>query len=341
MNVKLGLYRAKETRFAGRVRELSRMLRVKDCLQELVFSPEYREWVDKEARAQKKKPLQPLALPPPHKSSTSTSTRDEDEGEVVEREPTEEPNTEDTFHMENGVDSIRKIILDDGGFWKELIDVLQICVPIVQFLRLCDGNRKPAMGKIYDRMFTLQQRLENSSIPWSKDAKELLDHRWEKMHSPMHSAGFVLDPEFLNTEGDHDSHTQEGLLKIIKKIALRDVCSQARDPIAAVHEFTINSPEVQKFAAEVELQLARYQAKDGIFADMSVRLNAKKLTPSLWWRTYGTNLPELRSVASRVLSQPVSSSAAERNWSVYGNIKSKGRYSPSTYRINYHVLVHG
>ena len=38
--------------------------------------------------------------------------------------------------------------------------------------------------------------------------------------------------------------------------------------------------------------------------------------------TYGRHLPHITSVARRVLAQPVCASAAERNWSVYGQIKS-------------------
>ena len=40
-NKQFGLYRAKQTRFAGRFREFSRMLRVKADLQQVVVSAEY------------------------------------------------------------------------------------------------------------------------------------------------------------------------------------------------------------------------------------------------------------------------------------------------------------
>ena len=44
-----------------------------------------------------------------------------------------------------------------------------------------------------------------------------------------------------------------------------------------------------------------------------------------WWAMYGKHLPHLSSVARRVLAQPVCASAAERNWSVYGMIKTSAR----------------
>eukprot|EP00966_Prymnesium_polylepis_P266806 6163540-Prymnesium_polylepis.1 len=49
------------------------------------------------------------------------------------------------------------------------------------------------------------------------------------------------------------------------------------------------------------------------------------MTPEKWWDTYGGNMPILQKVATTVLAQVVSASGAERNWSVYGRIKSKER----------------
>ena len=43
------------------------------------------------------------------------------------------------------------------------------------------------------------------------------------------------------------------------------------------------------------------------------------------WSTYGRHLPLLASIASRVLAQPGAASWAERNWSVYGQIKSANK----------------
>ena len=40
---------------------------------------------------------------------------------------------------------------------------------------------------------------------------------------------------------------------------------------------------------------------------------------------YARHLPILSSIASRVLAQPGAASAAERNWSVYGQIKSANK----------------
>ena len=72
-------------------------------------------------------------------------------------------------------------------------------------------------------------------------------------------------------------------------------------------------------------QMATYQSADGIFTKPYVKANAKTMAPAAWWAMYGKHLPLVAGVARRVLAQPVCASSAERNWSVYGKIKTEQR----------------
>ena len=87
----------------------------------------------------------------------------------------------------------------------------------------------------------------------------------------------------------------------------------------------LDHPAVQKRVAAATKELAAYQAREGIFTKAYVLENAKSMTPAAWWATYGRHLPHIASVARCVLAQPVCASAAERNWSVYGQIKTTSR----------------
>ena len=73
------------------------------------------------------------------------------------------------------------------------------------------------------------------------------------------------------------------------------------------------------------VQLATYQQRDGIFGKHFVKNNAKTMAPATWWSQYGKVVPLLSSVACTVLAQTVCASPAERNWSVYGHIKTAYR----------------
>ena len=58
----------------------------------------------------------------------------------------------------------------------------QLLTPIVKVLRLMDGN-KPAMGKIYDRMCNVGERINNSTVSWKAKAATIHATRWEYLHS--------------------------------------------------------------------------------------------------------------------------------------------------------------
>ena len=82
-------------------------------------------------------------------------------------------------------------------------------------------------------MFAIGERiktLESKGISWVVTMAEKHAYRWEYLHSPFHAAGYALDPEFLETVGELDSATQEGLMTVLERMALRDVIMGAADP---------------------------------------------------------------------------------------------------------------
>ena len=142
----------------------------------------------------------------------------------------------------------------------------------------------------------------------------------------MHAAGYALDPEFMEMTNEWDQATTTGVLEIIERLCLRDAILQNKaghaDPLTMI---TTESDEVVQMVAACEKELASYKAREGIFTKPSVLLNAKTMPPAQWWDTYGGQLPLLRRVATSVLAQVVCASAAERNWSIYGQIKTNKR----------------
>ena len=51
----------------------------------------------------------------------------------------------------------------------------------------------------------------------------------------------------------------------------------------------------------------------------------RKTSAAAWWATFGEDAPMLSQVARRLLSQCVSSSGCERNWSTFAYIHTKLR----------------
>jgi hypothetical protein len=61
----------------------------------------------------------------------------------------------------------------------------------------------------------------------------------------------------------------------------------------------------------------------GLFGRPMAVAAAKTMPGHRWWIAFGSGTPELQLVATRVLSQPVSASACERNWSTFDFVHTK------------------
>lgn len=132
-------------------------------------------------------------------------------------------------------------------------------------------------------------------------------HRWNKLHHPLHAAGFLTDPEFQNQPGLlEDEEIADGWKKVLDKWC--------------------KTPAEKHL---VSVQLAEFRNKEQRFAvcpQNDAMYAGVHSTPAwLWWLTYGSAAPELQSIAIRVLAQVASTGASERNWSDWDYIYTKRR----------------
>ena len=83
-------------------------------------------------------------------------------------------------------------------------------------------------------------------------------------------------------------------------------------------------------------QYSKYREKRGLFcSDLAlVVFNIKDDDPIAWWSNLGCEVPELQAFATKVLSQSVSASPCETNWSLYDWIvnKKRNRLTPDKQR---------
>ncbi len=221
------------------------------------------------------------------------------------------------FHEEITDDISEKLL--DTGWWATLDTLLALLTPVKQVLRVLDSN-KPTISKIYDLMYSLGVQIGKLEVPWQADAVRCFDERWVYLHSPIHAAGYALDPEYLETIGSTSSDVMEGLFETVDRLSLLQIAP------GAIVEPT--DPRVGEFAAKCEAQYTEFkEQRHPIFKRSAVGHNRKELPPYKWWQLYCNHLPELQSVAIRVLSQVAAASICERNWSIHGMVHSKGRYS--------------
>ncbi|XP_077244083.1 uncharacterized protein LOC143884415 [Tasmannia lanceolata] len=117
----------------------------------------------------------------------------------------------------------------DKSFWDQCKYILNISEPLVRVLRLVDRQDKPAMGYLYEAMDkakeNIKERLKRKSdyMPiW-----RIIDQRWDRqLHSPLHAAGYFLNPAFFFTPTfSRHSEVTRGLLACITRLVLDEATS--------------------------------------------------------------------------------------------------------------------
>ena len=88
--------------------------------------------------------------------------------------------------------------------------------------------------------------------------------RWAQLHSPVHAAGYALDPEFLECKGiDENAEVMQGLDEMIAKVL---------------------PPSEQARAAA---QFQRYRNGEGVVGSPIAQENIKRMPGWAWWHLFG------------------------------------------------------
>ena len=142
-----------------------------------------------------------------------------------------------------------------------MVNVVQ---PFIDVLREVDSGQT-FMGKIYHRLFTIQQQLKkrkrNGVVTGSLADKaiDVLNEYWDKVHCPAMTVGYALDPEFIDVEQQSLEH-------------LHDDCYQMGIAI-------LGSMEQAKAAKREWLQIYK-PMKCGILAEGSEEEESAKQIPA-------------------------------------------------------------
>ncbi|GLJ45608.1 hypothetical protein SUGI_0960040 [Cryptomeria japonica] len=201
--------------------------------------------------------------------------------------------------------TIEQIVLN-SSFWESGTKVLSICEPIVDVLRMVDGD-KPCLGMLYESMDRCKEAIQRALNNVDAEYMEIwaaVDSKWKMMHTPLHAAACYLEPKLFHIDRQANFEIMAGFHEAISKFEL--------DPT---------------IACLIRDQSWLYKRAEGLFGVAGAKYDMKRdAVPSYrWWMSYGAQTPELQRFAIRILSQGASSSACERNWSCFDHIHSKKR----------------
>ncbi|XP_027357050.1 uncharacterized protein LOC113866362 [Abrus precatorius] len=153
-------------------------------------------------------------------------------------------------------------ILLNPVFWNNVVYTLKIMAPLVRVLCLVDGERRPAMGYIYEAMEkskeAIMKSFKNNESKY-KDVLAIIDNRWTcQLHCPLHAAGHILNPEFYydNPQIEFDLEVTDGLYDCIKRL--------------------VPSRDVQQ---SILLELPIYKSGGGLFGSDFAKSQRKSIAP--------------------------------------------------------------
>ncbi|KAL2227781.1 UNVERIFIED_CONTAM: hypothetical protein Sindi_2136800 [Sesamum indicum] len=176
-------------------------------------------------------------------------------------------------------------ILADRTFWNGATTVLKAAIPLVRVIDWMNMGNKEQMGYIYETIDqakeTIKEEFKKKKYQYAPFWKAIDDVWNELLYSPLHSAGYFLNPNlFYSTDVYIDPEVVTGLFCCIVRSS-QDLHVQDR----------------------ITVQLEQYRVAKDAFSIGSAVDKRSNISPAIWWSRYGGQCPELQKLAIRILSQ--------------------------------------
>ncbi|CAM8936807.1 unnamed protein product [Rhodiola kirilowii] len=231
-------------------------------------------------------------------------------------------------HGKSAKGNVAASIVLSAPFWNGVSLCLKVFAPLFKVLRLADGDQKPSMGFLYGELLKAREEIKmvykNQEMHY-KPILEIIDKKaHERLDSPLHLAGYILNPyySYVDPSISNDEVVMNGFVECVEKLVGDDV--ELLDKV-------------------MNIELHKYLNKEGIFERPSALKGCSQdnenYHPVRWWNIYGNQVPNLQTLAKRVLGLTTSSSGCERTWSTFEGIHTKKRNRLDTTRLNNLVYV--
>ncbi|KAJ8433601.1 hypothetical protein Cgig2_016531 [Carnegiea gigantea] len=176
--------------------------------------------------------------------------------------------------------SIEATVLGDE-FWASAQLMLQLCEPFVRLLATLNID-KSVMGDVYNWRVQSLEAVRSKGIDdiALSQIELLIDGRWDALFSPLHAAGYMLNPRYFGRGQSRDKTVMRGWKATLEKYE--------------------HGSSARRLLRE---QLSTYWRPEGSFAEEDAVECRDKMDPVAWWENFGFETPHLQTLAIKVLSQ--------------------------------------
>ncbi|KAM7272464.1 hypothetical protein ACFE04_027127 [Oxalis oulophora] len=171
------------------------------------------------------------------------------------------------------------IIGDD--FWSKVHMLLQIYEPFISLLSAFDID-KSTMGSVYDWRIQALETVRSKQIDdcLLNQLEILIDTKWDVLFSPLHAAGYILNPKYFGNGQNKDKTIMRGWKSTLER-----------------YEYDSAARRV------LREQLSSYWRLEGSLGEEDALDCRDKMDPVVWWENFGFETPELQTLAIKILSQ--------------------------------------
>ncbi|XP_074312445.1 uncharacterized protein LOC141647959 [Silene latifolia] len=176
--------------------------------------------------------------------------------------------------------STEATILGDD-FWCRAQIMLQLCEPFVRLVASFNID-KSIMGDVYNWRVQSLEDVRNMGIDdiALNQMELLIENRWNVLFSPLHAAGYMLNPRYFGRGQSKDKTLMRGWKTTLDRY----------EPESALRYL-------------LREQLSIYWRLEGSFGEDDAMECRDKMDPVTWWENFGFDTPQLQALAIKVLSQ--------------------------------------
>lgn len=189
------------------------------------------------------------------------------------------------------VESVEANILGED-FWNGAHTMLQICEPFVRLFTALNIDRC-IMGDVHEWRIQAIDSVKSMGIGsvMLSQLKELIENKWDMLFSPLHSAAYILNPRYFGRGQTKD----KTIMRAWKSALERYECESVGRRV-------------------LREQLSSYWRPEGSLGEEDAVDCRDKMDPVAWWENFGFEIPQLQTLAIKVLSQVSSVGMCEEIW---------------------------
>ncbi|KAA8550236.1 hypothetical protein F0562_001920 [Nyssa sinensis] len=177
-------------------------------------------------------------------------------------------------------------------FWDRAQLLLQLFEPFMRSLSTLNIE-KAVMGDVYCWRFQALEAVRSRGIDdiALNQLEILIESRWDMLFSPLHAAGYILNPRYFGRGQTKDKTVMRGWKATLERYE----CDSASRRI-------------------LREELSSYCRLDGALGEEDAVDCRDKMDPVAWWENFGFETPHLQTLAIKILSQVSSIAMCQDSW---------------------------